>query len=436
MTLINKLCYPNILVERFAPQELFELAVGKRRLPLGQYAYAWDYAGEVRMVRDPLGLNKLFWAESDNGQIVASSRIDSLLERRVPLDQIRSVPPGHAVSIRPGSTPDTQGADLATTETGDPFDLLSFQTAVRTELEKYLDYICDRFKGSTFVVCLSGGLDSTLVTCMASKRIPNVVTTCFSYLTDEGFRQWLSGCAMQDLPDISDDFKSAVEIAKKLNVPLIPVFRSKSSVAAHIRTATRLCQDWRDFNVHCAVVNLFLAQDLRSAFPNRPVVVLTGDLMNELICDYHEEFVEGAMYYRQPRIPLPQKRRFFIRGLDAGAREIGVFNAFGLTLIQPFACVADQYLKVPSETLGQADAKMHLNGNLVSADVLQIGGRVKQRAQVGGVDGGTLGVFHRLGLRQDDLYRIWVDGVPDALRGSDPSDLIQFGRYRTTARNG
>ena len=436
MNLINKLCYPNILAERFAPDGLFELAVGKRRLPPGQYAYAWDCAGEVRMVRDPLGLNKLFWAESGDGQIFASSRIDSLLERRVPLDQIRSVPPGHAVSVRPGSTPYTQGVDIEITETGDPFDLLSFQAAVRTGLENYLDYICDRFKGSTFVVCLSGGLDSTLVTCMASKRIPNVVAACFSYLSDEGFRQWLSGCAMQDLPDTSDDFRAAVDVAKRLHVPLVPVFRSKSSVAAHIGTATRLCQDWRDFNVHCAVVNLFLAQDLRSAFPNRRVVVLTGDLMNELVCDYHEEFVEGTMYYRQPRVSLPQKRRFFIRGLDAGAREIGVFNAFGITLIQPFACVADQYLKVPSETLGQADAKMHLNGNLISANVRHVCGRVKQRAQVGGVDGGTLGVFHHLGLKQDDLYRIWVDGVPEALRGSDPSDLIQFGRYRTTARNG
>jgi asparagine synthetase B (glutamine-hydrolysing) len=436
MDLINALTYPIILPENFLPDELFDLAFQKRDLPQGHFAFAWGNAGEVRMVRDPLGLNKLFWSETGEGQVVVSSRIDYLLDRQISLDRIRSVPPGRAVSIQPGSPSVTQGVDIASNEMKASFDLSSFQTTVRVKLEDYFDFIGERFKGSTFVVCLSGGLDSTLITCLAAKRIPGLMATCFTYISDEGFKRWLSGCPVQDLPCVSDDFRTAFQIAQKLDIPLLPVLRSKASVASQVSNVVRLCQDWRDFNVHCAVVNLFIAQQLRCEFPSRPIVVLTGDLMNELVCDYREEFVGGEMYYRQPQVPLSVKRRFFVRGLDAGDREIGVFNAFDLTLAQPFAVVAREYMEIPSNILEEPDAKMYLNGGLISPEVLQMVSHVKQRAQVGGVDGGTLAVFHRLGLRQEDLYRLWVRGVRESLRGSDPSDLIQFGRYRTTVKGG
>src|SRR5262249_60262516 len=116
-----------------------------------------------------------------------------------------------------------------------------------------------------------------------------------------------------------------------------------------------LCQDWRVFNVHCAVVNLFLAQDIRARFPDDDVVVLTGDLMNEYMCDYREEIVDGHVYYRQPRVDIGRRRDFFVMGLDAGDREIGVFGASRLTLYHAFGLAAALYPAKPAKEIARAN---------------------------------------------------------------------------------
>src|SRR5260370_33751025 len=169
-------------------------------------------------------------------------------------------------------------------------------------------------------------------------------------------------------------------------MPLLPVVRCREAVAGAVKSSVQLCQDWRDFNVHCATVNLFLAQDIRAAFPAEKVVVLSGDLMNEYVCDYSEERVGTTVYYKIPRIPMHKRRRYFVRGLDAGDREIGVFSAYGLIACQPFAVLAERFMRIPALMLERPDLKWALNGPLLAPQVMAHVNRAKTRAQVGGQD--------------------------------------------------
>ena len=111
-----------------------------------------------------------------------------------------------------------------------------------------------------------------------------------------------------------------------------------------------------------------MAQDIRARFPGDDVVVLTGDLMNEYLCDYREETVDGQVYYRQPRVDIGRRRNFFVMGLDAGDREIGVFGAYRLTLYQTYTLLlADLYLAIPAAELERANFKHWLNDPLLPA---------------------------------------------------------------------
>src|SRR5260370_29278826 len=104
--------------------------------------------------------------------------------------------------------------------------------------------------------------------------------------------------------------------------------------------------------------------------------------MNEYVCDYNEEQVGNAIYYKIPRIPLDKRRRYFVRGLDAGDREIGVFWAYGLTVCQPFAVLAERYMRLPGSMLAQPNLKWILNGPLLAPQVERHVNRAKTRAQV------------------------------------------------------
>ncbi len=431
MRLIDRLAHPNFLTEAVSPEEMGARLASGQALPAGQYAFALADGEGLRLLRDPLGLNKLFYGQRADGAMVVASRIDTALAEGVRLDDLASAPPGRVLSIKSGQA---LGEDISDLDVDPGFDLAKHQASVEVKLAAYFDRLAQLFPAATFVVCLSGGLDSTIVATLAAQRLPKVVAACFSYLRDEDFPRWLAG--ESDLASLSDDFRTASSIAEELKIELIPVFRPRSAVATAAPTAIRLCQDWRDFNVHCAVVNLFLAESLRAHFPAGGAVILTGDLMNEYVCDYHEERIDDTLYYPQPRMPLIKRRRFFVRGLDAGDREVGVFNAFGLPICQPFAAVAEDYMRVPAEILEQPDAKLLLNGPLLPQKLLDKVSRVKQRAQVGGADGGTLALFHRLGLRQTDLIRLWSQQLPKDLRGDAPTDIIQFGRYRASTRSG
>src|SRR5262249_35733578 len=259
-----------------------------------------------------------------------------------------------------------------------------------------------------------------------------VAAATFSYIDDADHAAWLTrDCAVSELSSLSEDFKAARRVADVLGIPLIPVLRPAECVLSSLAPAILLCQDFRDFNVHCAIVNLFIAETIRARFADEDVIVLTGDLMNEYVCDYQEERIEDTVYYRQPRVPPAARRRFLLRGLDAGDREIGVFNAFDLKVCQPYAALARLYLQLPADLLADPDIKRRLNAPLLRPELRTRVAAPKRRAQIGGPRGGTVGLLHRHRIGSEVLRKLWADMLPLSLRGNDPWDVIQVGRYRT-----
>jgi hypothetical protein len=399
-------------------------------LPLGHYATAERVGDNVLIARDPLGCAKAFYGHNRDGDLIVSNRIVSLVGHGVSLAKVSSCPPGRVVSIGGDRQQKLLGSPARRAAPADTFDPDKFRSRARERLVAAFALLATRHRGARFVVCLSGGSDSSIVAGFAAKYLPGAISCSFS------FRPAAAGIvtARPDWLDAaSDDFRAATRVAQRLNMPLLPVLRSPDAVADALPLAVGLCQDWRDFNVHCAVVNLFLAQDIRARFPDDDVVVLTGDLMNEYLCDYREETVDGQIYYRQPRVDIGRRRDFFVMGLDAGDREIGVFGAYGLTLYQVYALLADLYLAIPAAELERTEFKHSLNGPLLPDGLAGLITRQKTRAQVGGKDMGVLGVCHRMGITSGHLQAMWRDAIAPGAPVQDVVDLIQVGKYRTSA---
>ncbi|MBF0582702.1 MAG: hypothetical protein HQL80_00560 [Magnetococcales bacterium] len=428
MNLINLIEYPNVFSVEITP-ELLKRTAASGTLPLGQYAVAWQEGDLVYLARDPIGCNKLFYAQSGCGNLYVANQIARILEFDLDITEIHSVPPGYLVGVDDSAIRILGGSDLTELESNEFIQLTSIREEIALELESFFSHLAQAYLGYTFVVCLSGGLDSSIIAFYAAKYL-KASAAVFTYASDEAMSAWVNGEDVTIFPSTSEDFKHGVAVAKALNMSLLPVLRSPSCVMSRIVDVLRLGQDYRDFNVHCASVNLFLAEAIRSRYHGRQVVVLTGDLMNEYLCDYHSEEVDGTIYYPQPRMPLSRRRRFYVRGLDAGDREIGVFSAFGLTLIQPFARLARHYLQIPPQLLDKSDAKWIINGDLLPEEVSVLVGRVKCRAQVAGQDKGTLGIYHKFGLTQEYLLKTWAKSIGLGQRVDDLRKLIEFGRYR------
>jgi hypothetical protein len=217
-------------------------------------------------------------------------------------------------------------------------------------------------------LCLSGGLDSSLICALAVKNFDRVNAFTYSYVADGH-------------PE-SEDATYARRVADHLEIPLHFVPATREDIIGALDDALAYGQDWRDFNVHCAVVNELLARAMSQHPGNR--LVLTGDQMNEIVADYTPISYAGREYYKLPKMTFDQLRAILIRGLDTGDREVGVFHRHGLDLIQAYGLVASEYCRVPSSILDCAEGKQHLV-KAIGADLLPefVFGRTKVRAQIG-----------------------------------------------------
>jgi hypothetical protein len=420
--------YPQIRYADWSADDIIDRGVGAGPLPSGQYALALLRGDSVLLARDPIGCNKLFFGMNGEGRLVVGNRALQLWRRGVPLGTMASCPPGHVLEVREGEVRDLGGFDLSATVADKLLRIEDFATESRAILDRAFGWLATKFKDCRFVVCLSGGLDSSVIASFAANRLSNVAAASFTYLDHDDLRRHALGAPAGEL-GASEDFRCATAVAAALEMPLLAVVRSRDAVAGAVHSSVQLCQDWRDFNVHCATVNLFLAQDIRAAFPGERVIVLTGDLMNEYVCDYREEQVGTTIYYKVPRVPMSKLRRYFVRGLDAGDREIGVFSAYGLIACQPFAPLAEHYMRIPPAMLEQPDLKWMLNGPLLAPQIVAHVNRTKTRAQVGGKDFGTLGIYHRLGIGEAHLRQTWQADFPSE-RAETCDEFIQFGRYK------
>lgn len=385
----------------------------------GQFALHERSPGGVhRLARDPLGVNKLFFAAKPGGVASASFWID-LVRAGHPPSQVWSVPAGHVLEIDLGAQRLAlhRHAPLAFRAEGPEEPEPEVVARVRAALAAAFERLRPIAQGRPLYVTLSGGLDSTVVAVLAREHLGPFTAVSF---------------ALE--PGDSDDARFAGQVAGSLGVPLDTVVASRASVLDQLDEVLLYGQDWRDFNVHCALVNAALARAIAARHAGdagpRPLV-LTGDCMNELVADYTPVEYAGRVFYRLPRMTPGRLRPHLVAGLDAGDREVGVFAHHGIDVLQPYALCAPAYAELPDALVGTPGAKQRfvraLMGDRVPAAIYE---RPKVRAQVGSADrvGGTLALLADAGIDAEHLAQRFA-----ALFGIERSELAGFiraGCYR------
>lgn len=413
-----------------APADVLASADDLRRsLPSlsGQFAlHVRDGDGGDLLVRDRLGVNKLFFA-LDGERVRSSNYIVDLVGEGHPLERIFSVPMGCAMTIRPSSRhlelAHHASLDFAAPG-GEEASLETCAERIRARLETVFERLGQVLSGRCVFVTLSGGLDSTTIAALARRHLGSFTAVTFAMADPR------TGTGA------SDDLDFARLVADRLGVPIETVSATGADVAAFVDLALLYGQDWRDFNVHCAVVNAVIADHLARRYGTDPAgrpVVLTGDVMNELMADYAPVTLDERTYYRLPRLPLDRLRRHLVAGLDAGDREVGVFARFGIDVIQPYALVADAYAALPSSRVEGEQAKQRL-ARAVMGDAIpeEIYERPKVRAQIGGDDGagGTLRALLDAGVTRERLRARFAELLGCSAAARDR--LIRAGFYRST----
>lgn len=379
--------------------------------------------GRHRLLRDPLGLNKLFWARDDETILVAA-RPRRLVDAGRPFESIRAFPPGTVADL------DLERGSMRRTHL--PIDdgpaarplhpveqVQSLATQIRSRLNAFFAALAQSYDGSQPFVCLSGGLDSAGVAVLAREHMPNVTAVSFDIRRASGYA--------------SEDRRTAERLARNLGIPLLRVTVTAGDLLDALDEVLVESIDWRDFNVHAALVNACLAHAIADVPSNNPGrrIVLTGDLANEFLVDYHAESYGGRSYYRLPRVPPATLRAMLVRGLETSHREIGPFEASGLRTALPYAAAADLFLALPQEFLEVPDRKDQLSRLVFGTRIPEyVYARPKTRAQVGDRDTGS-GVLSICADRGRDDQ--WLRRRFAELHGvRDPGALDRFirgGRY-------
>jgi len=154
------------------------------------------------------------------------------------------------VGISEGATVLVHGEDISSRIPGKDFDLDGLRFAVTEALNKTMAWLGYVLPDTRFAIRFSGRLDSSVVPPLTPKFLNDVLAFSFSLISEDDVQTWPKGTAPEKLTNVSEDLLSAFEVARSLGIPLFPVFRTSDGVLAIIPTAVKLCQHWRDFNVH------------------------------------------------------------------------------------------------------------------------------------------------------------------------------------------
>lgn len=380
--------------------------------------------GSHLLVRDLLGVHKLFFAIRE-GQVETSNLLVDLLRAGHPFESVFSVPAGHFVRVHP----DEQRYDLVRWDqlrfaaepdgTSPGRTLAQFAAPIRAALDLTFRMLARRFAGRPVYVTLSGGLDSTTIATLAKEHFGDLRAVTFAL---RNLRETGPGA----------DLHFARRVASDLGIEHVEVLADPEEVLALLDDVLVHGQDYRDFNVHCALVNAAIGKKIGAAHPTGPrPVVLSGDTMNELLADYSPIHFQGREYFGLPKLNRGLMRRFLVGGLDSGDREVGVFARFGVETVQPYALCAREYAALPSDLACGTGSKSRLVRAVMDERIPEyVLARPKIRAQVAveGEPGGTFALLLSRGIDQEHLKKRFARLLQIDPRAA--GDLTRAGYYR------
>jgi asparagine synthetase B (glutamine-hydrolysing) len=391
----------------------------------GQYAFHLEQDGKHLLLRDALGVNKLFYSIDSGGCVHSSNYLFDLRVRRRPAESIYSVPSGYRLQLCPENR--TLRLDKVRTlpfgrELGSA-DIAVHAKRIRQRLEVEFTRIQRLVGDRPLYVTLSGGLDSSVIAAVARRYFPRLRALTFCLGEESASR----------VPGA--DLYYAQHAADSLGLPLDVVCVDSETITSLLDAVLIYGQDWRPFNVHCGLVNAAIGAWLARAHPHGPrPVVLTGDTMNELMADYTAVTYGGEVHYGLPRLDAGRLRRFLVGGLDSGDREVGIFRHFGIDTIEAYACCADAYTALPECFVTQPHAKRQLVEHMRIEGIPRcIYDRPKVRAQAGSSVkvGGTLACLIDQGFDAGHLAARFAALFDITL--ASLMDLVRGGYYRFTS---
>ncbi len=354
---------------------------------IGSYLLEFQDGLDKYILRDDLGTKKFFYGLNTKRKIVINKNFLNLINQCIPRT-INSFPRSKLNKIINDKKVIHHEIDRKNNDKD--FDIKFFKKEFNKRINLYLNKIKKDYNECS--VCLSGGLDSTLIAYFAKYNFKRVnLVTALIYDNKKILN--------------NDDYLASKKVAKYLKCKQVFVKITKKEIFKNLKKIMFSCQDWRDYNVHCASINFLIGKYL-SKLTLKKFPLLTGDFMNEICADYNTEFYKNKEYYKVPNIPKKYKQRFFLNSLDSSDREIGVFEYFNLKAYQPYSCVYDLYLNVPNKIFNRNNFKYEFNGVFLPKKIMKIVNQKKNRAQSGN-DGGILGWFLDEGYDQNYLSELF-----------------------------
>ena len=393
-------------------KEIYNFLMNKKENLEGSYAFALILKNDqIFLTRDKIGTRKLFYFCDKIKSIlyVSNNFIDLIAKSKN--KEIYSVPRGGYLII---DKKKIIREEHKVSKLNTKFKIYN----IKKILSSFFKFLKLKIKKKP-IICLSGGLDSTLLTFLASQEFDNIDVVS-AVLEDKKFDYKKNSK--------SHDFIQAKEIGAELKVNFNSIYIEPKKIFKDLTKILKASQDWRDYNIHCAVLNYYIGKYISENFNSNEYIVLTGDFMNEAFADYTSEIIKGNEYYKQPNFSQKVRQRFFLNGLDTSDREIGIFASFGLSCIQPYSFVLEQYKLLTNDDLSEDNAKYKINGSLLPKSILNKINKQKVRAQVGDFSGGILGHFIKKGITDKMLIKIFSEEFN--LNQKFMNDFIQIGVYK------
>ena len=393
----------------------------------GSFSYFKKYKNYFVIARDHLGCKKIFWGISTKKKVIFSDNFIDLYSKIKNVKSIRSCPAGFAIYInKKGKI--IKKVNIKRLNNNYSFiNLKNYSNKIKKKILFYLEGI-RKLYGNKVYVCLSGGLDSTIIAYLAKLVFKDVVAISCSMLSDKQYKMLFYNKNLDKNFKLSDDFENARKISKELDIKFKGIYFPESNCIKDLKKTMYACQDWRDYNVHCAILNFQIAKKLISdkSYKNEPVI--TGDMMNEYLADYKSEKIKGKEYYPQMKQLPSVKQRYFMRGLDSSDRENGIFSFFEIPIFQPYSFVDLYYKYLPKKYLNKKKIKELLNGNIVNKKILNLISKKKMRAQIGGKSGGILSYMIKKNIFQKNLEQKFCKDFKISKKFI--SSFIEVGAYK------